>query len=46
VLLAAFTGLLLVGCFDSIVDVPRLTLLMLLLVQCACLQPQRSVAQA
>jgi hypothetical protein len=41
VLLAALVGMLLVGCFDSIVDVPRLTLLVLLLVMSACLRPAR-----
>lgn len=45
VLLAALTGLLLVGCFDSVIDVPRLTLLALLLVMSACLQPVQQAHQ-
>ena len=43
--LAALTGLLLVGCFDSITDVPRLTLLALLLVMGACLRPMTGADQ-
>jgi hypothetical protein len=39
VLLAAITGMLLVGCFDSVFDVPRLSLLFVLLAMCACMQP-------
>jgi hypothetical protein len=39
VYLAAVSGMMVVGLFDSLVDVPRLTLLLLLVMSCAALRP-------
>jgi hypothetical protein len=39
VYLAALSGMMVVGLFDSLVDVPRLTLLLLLVASCAALRP-------
>jgi hypothetical protein len=39
VYLAALSGMMVVGLFDSLVDVPRLTLLLLLVASCATLRP-------
>ncbi|WP_206076901.1 hypothetical protein, partial [Massilia horti] len=39
VYLASVAGMMVVGLFDSLVDVPRLTLLLLLVVMCAALRP-------
>ncbi|WP_295991485.1 hypothetical protein [Rugamonas sp.] len=42
VTLAALTGVMMVGLFDSLTDVPRLTTLMLLLIACGTLTPLRA----
>ena len=39
--LAALTGVMMVGLFDSLTDVPRLSILMLLIALAGCLQPAR-----